>query len=271
MSIEKLKQIFTALPSSEAWALQVLKIKNSKRENTSYMGYEVMFTPTGKLHDFVSDISKRYVDSTKEVLGSFFDIRDYDGSAIDKTIYKLSTTDDLIKSEYESLISAIAAPDTEVDPLEVKAQAYLLKGTIELDGDEFPVKLVSMQNPVTTLQHKFLRSGGKFQEISDKVLSLRPTIDVLIFDNCVYMLTLAGENLFNMERAYKAVCSTKIDVIKECDIVTDAEAFSVTAGSGHNPRKFVSFNDAHLQKFKNGNIRKKMARKFNIPLDGDKF
>lgn len=113
--------------------------------------------------------------------------------------------------------------------------------------------------------------NGTFQEISDKVLSLRPTIDIVIFDGYVYMLTLAGENLFNMERSYKAICTTKISSIKDCNILTDFEAFSAVAGSGHNPRKFVSFNDSHLQKLKNANTRKKMAKKFNISLDGDKF
>lgn len=74
-----------------------------------------------------------------------------------------------------------------------------------------------------------------------------------------------------MERAYRTVCREKISVINECNIVTDFEAFSAIASSGHNPRKFVSFNDSHLQKLRNVNSRKKMARKFNIPLDGDKF
>ena len=110
--------------------------------------------------------------------------------------------------------------------------------------------------------------NGSFEEISDKVLSLRPTIDVVVFNDNIYMLTLAGENLFNMERSYKAICTTKIDTINECN---DFDAFSAIARSGHNPRKFVSFNDAHLQKLKNANSRKKMAKKFNIPLDGDKF
>ena len=177
----------------------------------------------------------------------------------------------LIQSEYNILITAIATPDSEINPLEFKPQAYLLKGIINIDNSDYPVKLISMQNPITILKHKFCMQNGTFQEISDKVLSLRPTIDIVIFDGYVYMLTLAGENLFNMERSYKAICTTKISSIKDCNILTDFDAFSAVAGSGHNPRKFVSFNDSHLQKLKNANTRKKMAKKFNISLDGDKF
>lgn len=271
MSIENLRKIFVVLPQCTAWSLQILKIKTSKRDGTSYTGREITFTPTGKLNEFVSEISERYTNADKGVLKSFLSITDYDGSTIDKTVYTLSIENELIQSEYNALIAAIATPDAEINPLEFKAQAYLLKGIITIDGTDHPVKLISMQNPVTTLNHKFWMHNGEFQEISDKVLSLRPTIDVVIFDNCIYMLTLAGENLFNMERSYKAICTAKIDIINECNIVTDFEAFSSIAGSGHNPRKFVSFNDAHLQKLRNANTRKKMAKKFNIALNGDKF
>ena len=150
-------------------------------------------------------------------------------------------------------------------------QLYILRGIVNLDGEEKPIKLISMQNPVTSLKHKFLRANGTFTEITNKVISLRTSIDVIIMDNAVYMLTLAGENLFNMERAYKAACTGKLVEIERCGIVTDFAAFSSVAGSGHNPRKFVSFNDAHLQKLKNARSRAKMARKFNIPMAGELF
>ena len=128
-----------------------------------------------------------------------------------------------------------------------------------------------MQNPVTSLKHKFLCANGIFKEITDKVISLRTTIDVIIIDNTVYMLTLAGEKLFNMERAYKSICEKQITNIIASNIVNDNIEFSNVANFGHNPRKFVAFNDSYLQKLNSVNIRKKMSRKFNIPLDGDKF
>lgn len=271
MSLDKLNKIFTAIPRCTAWSLQLIKIKTSKRDGTSYTGREIKFTPANKLDEFISEISIRYTNDDKGILKSFLGVTDYDGSTIDKTVYTLSVNNELIQSEYNNLITAIATPDSEINPLEFKPQAYLLKGIINIDNSDYPVKLISMQNPITILKHKFCMQNGTFQEISDKVLSLRPTIDIVIFDGYVYMLTLAGENLFNMERSYKAICTTKISSIKDCNILTDFDAFSAIAGSGHNPRKFVSFNDSHLQKLKNANTRKKMARKFNISLDGDKF
>ncbi len=198
-------------------------------------------------------------------------VTDYDGSTVDKTIYKLTNGNELISTEYLALIKAIGNPDSEVDPLEFSAQAYILKGVVSINGKELTVKLVSMQNPVTSLKHKFWRANGTFKEISDKVISLRTAIDVVIVDETIYMLTLAGENLFDMERAYKSVCKKQISYIINSNIINDAKVFDSVASCGHNPRKFVSFNESHLQKLKNANNRKKMSKKFNIPLDGDKF
>lgn len=266
-----MKTVFTSLPNCTAWSLQLLKINTSKQSGTSYIGREIALSPEGTLASFVAEISDRYIDESKGVLNSYHDITEYNGSTVDRVIYWLDKTNELILDEYDTLITAIANPDTELDPLEFKARAYVLRGIVQLDGEDKPIKLISMQNPVTSLKHKFLRANGTFTEITDKVISLRTSIDVIILEDTVYMLTLAGENLFNMERAYKAACAGKLNEIEQCNIVTDFAAFSSIAGSGHNPRKFVSFNDAHLQKLKNSRSRAKMARKFNIPMTGDLF
>ena len=271
MTLEKMKAVFEALPNCTAWSLQLLKINTSKQSGTSYTGREIALSPEGTLASFVAEISERYIDESKGVFNSYHDITEYNGSTVDRVIYWLDKTNELIADEYDALIIAIANPDTELDPLEVKARAYVLRGIVHLDGEEKPIKLISMQNPVTSLKHKFLRANGTFTEITDRVISLRTSIDVIIMADTVYMLTLAGENLFNMERAYKAACTGKLVEIEQCNIVTDFAAFSSVAGSGHNPRKFVSFNDAHLQKLKNTRSRTKMAKKFNIPIDGELF
>lgn len=271
MSISKIKSIFENAATCEAWSLQLLRIKNSKRNGTTYCGREIALSPEGTLTNFLSEISDRYCSQEKGLEKMFESVTDYDGSTVDKTIYKLTTSNELISAEYQTLIKAIGNPDSEVDPLEFSAQAYILKGVVLIDGEELSVKLISMQNPVTSLKHKFLRSNGTFTEISDKVISLRTTIDVVIVDETVYMLTLAGENLFNMERTYKAVCKKQITNITNSNIINDAKAFSSIASCGHNPRKFISFNESHLQKLKNANSRKEMSKKFSIPLDGDRF
>ncbi len=271
MSIDRLKSMFENVDTCDAWSLQLLQIKNSKRNGTTYCGREITLFPEGTLTNFILEISDRYCSQEKGLEKMFENVTEYDGSTIEKTVYKLTAENNLISNEYPALIEAIANPDSEVAPLEFSAQAYVIKGVVTVEGNELSVKLVSMQNPVTSLKHKFLHANGTFKEISDKVISLRTTIDVVIIDNTIYMFTLAGENLFNMERAYKSVCEKQINNIADSNIINDVEAFSNIASRGHNPRKFVSFNEFHLQKLKNASSRRKISKKFNIALDGDKF
>ena len=269
--LNDIRSILQNLNNAKNWSLQVLQIKPSKRAGTEYTGREIIFDPAGRLEEFVSEVSELYIGAKGCFDAKFVNLSEYDGSANGKTIYKLNGTSPLIASEYNSLMQALANPNSEVDPFEMKARASVLVGQFERDETISPIKLISMQNPITMLKHRFMQNKGAFQELDKKVLTLRPTIDVLIYGNEVYLFTLNGENLFNMERSYKVLCSDYIAKVQESEIVVNIEKFSSVAGSGHNPRRFVSYNLSHLEKLKNAITRRKIATKFSIPMDGGKF
>lgn len=269
--LNDIRSILQNLNNAKNWSLQVLQIKPSKRAGTEYTGREITFDPAGRLEEFVSEVSELYIGAKGCFDAKFVHLSEYDGSANGKTIYKLNRTSPLIASEYNSLMQALANPNSEVDPFEMKARASVLIGQFERDETIIPIKLISMQNPITMLKHRFMQNKGAFQELDKKVLTLRPTIDVLIYGNEVYLFTLNGENLFNMERSYKVLCSDYIAKVQESEIFVNIEKFSSVAGSGHNPRRFVSYNQSHLEKLKNASTRRKIATKFSIPMDGGKF
>lgn len=269
--LNDIRSILQNLNNAKNWSLQVLQIKPSKRAGTEYTGREITFDPASRLEEFVSEVSELYIGAKGCFDAKFVNLSEYDGSANGKTIYKLNGTSPLIASEYNSLMQALANPNSEVDPFEMKARASVLIGQFERDETIIPIKLISMQNPITMLKHRFMQNKGAFQELDKKVLTLRPTIDVLIYGNEVYLFTLNGENLFNMERSYKVLCSDYIAKVQESEIVVNIEKFSSVAGSGHNPRRFVSYNQSHLEKLKNASTRRKIATKFSIPMDGGKF
>ena len=159
----------------------------------------------------------------------------------------------------------------EINPLKFSASAQLIKETLSINGEDYRIKLFSMQNPITTLRHKFWESSGTFSEIDNKVLSLRTNLDIIIIDDTAYMLSMAGEKLFNIERAYKGICLQKVAAVEKMRIVTDFELFRTCASSGHNPRRFVAFNDEHLKKLENSDDRRRLAEKFGLPLLEGKF
>lgn len=271
MSIDKLKHAFRNAPEYNEWSLQLLHIATSKRSGTVYTGRGLRLSPENKIMEFISELSNVYTDNTKGRLLSYTDVLEYDGTAIGNVVYKLSTDNEIIRDEYVLLIDAIASPDNEINPLKFAAEAYILSGVITIENIEYSAKFISMQNPLVKLKHKFINDNGTFKEIKDRVLSLRHSIDVVILDDVVYMLTLAGEKLFDMERSYRAICTKKIDEIIQTDILSDAEPFKYIAGNGHNPRRFLSFNENRLNRLQDQNERERMAKKFNIPIIDGKF
>lgn len=272
MSLDIIKSVFLNLNAGTNWSLQLLNIKTSKRTGTGYSSRLITLTPNERLATLVNDIAAIYTGHGKKAVTMYRSVREYDGTADALTVYKLSSSHELISEEYATFVQVIADPNSENDPFEYTS-AYLLKGQLEMSGENIPIKLISMQNPVTTLKHKFLRKRGEFEELSDKVLSLRPTMDILVVGETVYFLTLAGENLFNMSRSYKAVCHQKVEEVEQSDIISGIENFKSTAETGHNPRRFIAFNESRLTALKKKNVRIAMAKRFSIPLDanGDKF
>ncbi len=271
MSLQKIQLIFEAIDDYDGWAMQLLRIKTSKRKGTEYAAISVNLTPQGKLTDIVKEISKHFVDGEKCELKSFVRVQDYDGTTEGNVIYKLNTQDSLIKEDYDALVHALANAEQEADPLSQKLQAYVIQGDIKVEDEEIGIKLISMQNPITTLKHKFLHENNTFREIETKVLSLRSTIDVLIVNDEIYFFSMAGEKLFDMERAYKAVCDNKVTMLEESGILYDSNVFGDVARTGHHPRMFVSFNEKRYERLKNKKERKRYAELFEIPIKEGKF
>ena len=129
-----------------------------------YTGREIAFGPVGRLDDFVLEIKSRYVGKNGCFDNKFSDVSAYDGSANGKTIYKLNEASNLINTEYSNLIDALANLNQEIDPLEMKASAYVLSGHFENEDEFVPIKIIAMQNPITLSKHKFMQIKGKFKE-----------------------------------------------------------------------------------------------------------
>ena len=160
MSIDKLKSVFKNLTTCEAWSLQLLQIKNSKKNGTLYYGREITLSPKGALKNFLTEISSIYCSSEGRLEEKFEDVREYDGSTLSNTIYKLNSNNELISTEYTELIKAIGNPDSELDPLEFSTKAYILKDIVIVDSEELSIKLISMKNHITVDNHSLSVEDG---------------------------------------------------------------------------------------------------------------
>lgn len=272
LSLDTVKHVFQNLANSRDASIQLINIRTSRRTGIGYSSRQVAILPSSRFTQLLTDISNIYAGSGKKSLDHIREVREYDGTTDALTIYKLDVNDKLISEAYSSFLQCIADPNVEDDPFQYNS-AYLIRGELNINGDYSQIKLVSMQNPITTLKNKFLHNEGNFYELKEKVLTLRPTMDLLIVNDTVYFLTLSGENLFNMSRAFKAECNRRVDDVKQASIIKGFDKFRTVAESGHHPRQFVRFNESRLDALKHRRFRLDMAKLFKIPLDEkkDKF
>lgn len=271
MSIDLLRSVFQNLYSGANWSLQLLNIKSSKHNGVSYSSRQIILDEK-ELINIRNSISDAYLGKERKSISSYNDVREYDGSADNFTVYRINSKNNLISNEYTAFLNVIANPNNEENPFKY-GSGYLIQGEILIEENKRNIKLISIHTPITTLKHKFLHEKGAFREFSGKVLSLRPLIDIVIVDDMIYFLNLNGEKLFNMERSYKLVCHEKVMEIETADIISGIEIFKSAAETGYNPRKFISFNKKRLDALKNNDIIVNISKRFSIPLDatGKKF
>lgn len=271
MSLDKLRTVFKEITQCHAWSLQLLRISFSKKDGVSYSCMEIRLHPDDEVEKLVSDICERYTNDKNGKLSFYQKVTDYDGQAEATFIYKLATGNELVGEAYGRLSEKVARPDPEGDPFAKQMNAYVLHGKIVVGGEKKDVTLVSMQNPITVIRNRFWLGENGFESMEGKVLTLRRDIDVVIFDDTVYLMNMSGETLFHMEHAYKGVCRTWVGDIVENEMVSNPEIFEKTATSGPHPRMFVSFDEYRYSQLKDPDTREEHAKMFKISIDNGKI
>lgn len=262
MSLVRVKDILEEANKSKIWNLYLLTIEKIEGE-VCYSAQSIQIRDEKGIKGIAGEIIDLYL---KKKLDVFSNIEQYNGNPIKQDICKLEINDTLINDDIKKLNEATVNANKEGNPLDIKASAYILEGIIKNSN----IKIISVQNPIVTMKNKFGLNKRTF-EIIDKVLYLKQTIDVIITDDMIYMLSDNAERLFNFEKSYKKVSKGKIELIKNLHIITNEENFEIYASKGFNPRKFLAFNDNYLEKLKDKKIRKKIAGKFDIQIDKGKF
>ena len=267
--VKEIADILQLANKAENWKINLFKLSVTKKDGIKYFVEELSDFDKDGILKTVKEIISLYTDGEKS--NAYTTIEDYDSSIISDVVYKMDISNDIIKDAYEVFISALADPDTETNPTKNKYDGYVLKTSIENNGEDVPIKFIFMNNPIKVLKNKFIKICGKYTEITDEIIGLALNIDMISFGDKIYFFNNSGEKLFNMERAYKKICQEKVEEIKDIGIVTDIEAFIGVAISGHNPRKFISFNNERIESLKDDKMKSIISKQFRIPLIDGKF
>ena len=268
MSIELLQNLFAGLPSLEGKTLKLLRFKEDPKDDMAYTSREIKLYPSELMNKLLEEIQAEYIGKRNR-LGQYTTVDKYDGSMVGTTIYSLSCIDPLIKVAYERMTTSLANPQTEVDPFDFNANAYVLHGDWNCGDRIVPVKLISIMNPFKKLKHKFFYDGGTFKEISENVLDLRLYTDVILIGEEAFFLGMAGEKLFGMERAYQTNVKKLADKFGETPFLVNADKLQETALSGHYPRMLVAYQPDKMEYLRDKSQRQAIAKKFGIEINKD--
>ena len=135
MSLPLIRSIFEHLPDCQNWSAHLLSFQHSRRQGTSYNCRIIELEPQGRLYSLIQEISQSYSGNGKNHLSKYTDVRNYDGTCIGTTIYKIPEEGSGVTIDLDALLSGVANTDRECDPLQMKANAYILNGQISLDNN----------------------------------------------------------------------------------------------------------------------------------------
>lgn len=273
MSIAYLESVFMKIKEGGSWSLLLFRIDKPQDNHETYACRQITLEPSGELNKIVGKIVEQYLKDDKWSPSKGTDVREYDGTTDALTIYRIQIDNPLIAEDYNALLTQIGKPQQEADS-EFFNSGTIIKGNVTIDEKETKIILVSVQKPFSPLRHKNNQKykstdRGTYAKLRLPVLTLQTKLDIIVVDKTVYFLGLNGEKLFNMERAYKKVCETSVKMVVESGLISGTDEFANIARSGHNPRRFMSFNENRLNALKNDETRKKMAKKFHIPLNDE--
>lgn len=103
MSLDLVKEIFSALPDCKEWHAHLLSFTHSKRNGTTYNCRRIELEPSERLSILIQDISSRYTDEGKNKLDNYVDVREYDGTCNTTTVYRIRENNPDIEIDLDAL------------------------------------------------------------------------------------------------------------------------------------------------------------------------
>ena len=266
MSLEFLKTIANNIEKIQKLHFYALKYTHKTNES-EFQCCNIHFNDDNDLKNLFYDCFD-YISSKK--FPHIERIDEYSGFNGDTILSKISLSNPLIAEQYQKIKTAYTSSSNNINVLEFNANAYIFEGKLSLDEKEYSIITLTAKKPFKKLKKSFsLFAKNEFKPFTKKILQLSNTIDILIIEDKLYLLNFSGESILNLEKSYKKKCSEDLEIILSQDIISDSckELFQSTALHGHNPRKFLTFQQNRLDALSQRSMRKKISRKFNIPLD----
>lgn len=258
--INKAKQI-------EKWDSLIIKYNHRTHPN-EYTCYKVSFATEQLLKETISNICDGYLHIVQKYNSK---IEEYTGANSKNVIDKISIFNELVISNWTSLIQHVNDYDDTVQLCDIKGNAFIFAGTYKENDCYKNIYLLSRKNPVITFKKGrapiFTSRNNLITDTDDPFLQFGKCFDALIYNNTIYMINLNCESILNMEYTHKKVCNKSLSELETLNIIKDWDQYSAYARGGHNPKRFVTYDRSIVEKLNQSQWRSKVENEIKIPID----
>lgn len=267
MSIELIKEGLSKSKSIVNWSALLVEYNHEKRPN-EYVCYDMNFSPVDLLTLTISDMC----DTFLSVVNKFGKVLEYTGENSKNSVDKISNSNDLISSAWNSLLEHINISDDTIGFKDIHASAYIFVGSYTLaDGISENIYLITRKNPLLTYKKGrspiFTTQNNTISKADEPLVQFAKSFDVLVYKNILYSINNNYESIFNMEYTHKILSKKHLLELQAANLVKDMEAYKIYASAGQTPKKFITYDASIVNLLKQTKWKTKLSKDLKIPID----
>lgn len=265
-----LDAIKNAQNNSYSWNLYFFRM--DKRSNNPYFVYKVKFKNTKYLPDYASNL----LNATQHFqIETLCDVQDYDGENTKVSCDKLLLDNELIKTQWNNLHSAVSRATNK--KFKEKIMGYILcADPIGIQSNAYqPITFVKIANPIISVNNKrsvayiAKKTDDVLDTITDDIYRLYLTVDFIVLNNCLYSFNHSFEKMFNLENTLKKNKENMINRIIDTNAFDNDDDFKNYANKNTSSRMYIKLNDERVDKIKTKEGRIRVAEILNLPINDD--
>lgn len=267
--ITELRKAFEALEQcgDASFTLHAIKIGHVEENGEiSYAAHSLSIRPQDDLIAYLKEVGTGYVGARKPIISDDFDVRPYEGTALDENeAFVISGKDGRVKKCFSDFCDVWATESVEHGADSIDPNA------IAICDDDKNCIFLSLRKPFSILKHKFWYADSSYEKISDKILTLSTKIDAVIVGDKLYFLTIAGAQAFVSESICKKVAKEKAEAVAKLEYISGVETLTNISLAGLNPRRYLGYNAERVADLGNQAKRRDIAKTFGITYAKGKF
>ena len=249
------------------WTPHLFQTQKTPDGTISFDARQINISPQEEWKRYLVGLEKDYVSGKKAILREGFSFREYDGSAPEEgTAFHCKCSNSIIGQTVHAFAQSIANADVERGSKNMTENGFVICGKTK-EGSR--ILFVSAHTPLVQINNRFwlLYDKTQYRPVKEKqLLTLPKKIDALIVGEDVWFLTLQGTQLFAPDSICKNVAQDRVSGMKGVKWIEGFDTFADVAIKGFNPRRFLAFNAGKVIELGDGAKRKRIAKKFSLPL-----